>query len=212
MSNFLVALSALVLIACGSGQHFNALPANANVVVLGDSLTYGTGAAEGEDYVSLLRTSTGWKIKNAGIPGNTSADGLVRLDALLTAHQTDIEKIDLLIIELGGNDFLRHISEAETISNLNTILTKAKAHHIQTLLIAIPKFSPVGAAFGNLKDHPLYLKLAEQTNTPLIEDIFSDVLGKNNLKADPVHPNAEGYRVVATDFKSALVDLGFFNR
>jgi acyl-CoA hydrolase len=208
IKRLLVAATLLLLAACGSGQQFTALSANANVVVLGDSLTYGTGATSGEDYVSLLSNSTGWNIMNAGIPGNTSADGLDRLDALLAPHDDGSQKIDLLIVELGGNDFLRHIPEAETVHNLSAILAKSKARSINTVLIAIPKFSPIGAALGSLEDHPLYEKLAEQTNTPLVEDVFSDVLAKNSLKADPVHPNADGYRIVASGLKSALSDLG----
>lgn len=205
----LLAIIAVFIGACSSDHQFHTLSANANVVILGDSLTYGTGAADGEDYVSLLSTETGWKIMNAGVPGNTSADGLSRLDDLLAPHDDGSQKIDLLIVELGGNDFLKQVPEAETVRNLNTILTQTKARNIQTVLIAIPEFSPIGAAFGNLEDHPLYEKLAEETNTPLVESIFSDVLAKNSLKSDPIHPNAQGYRVVATELKAALSDFGF---
>jgi acyl-CoA hydrolase len=206
---FLLAIIVVLFAACDSGRQFTTLPANANVVVLGDSLTYGTGAGNGEDYVSLLSADTGWNIINAGVPGNTSADGLGRLDALLASHDDGIQKIDLLIVELGGNDFLKHVPETETVRNLNAILAQSKVRNIQTVLIAIPKFSPIGAAFGNLQDHPLYEKLADETETPLIEGVFSAVLAKNSLKADPIHPNANGYRIVAADLKSALSDFGF---
>jgi acyl-CoA hydrolase len=54
--------------------------------------------------------------------------------------------------------------------------------------------------------------LAEETDTPLIEDLFSDVLAKNSLKADPIHPNAAGYRLVATELQNALIDLGFLKK
>jgi len=208
IKGFLLGVGLLLLTACSGSQQFTALSANANVVALGDSLTYGTGAADGEDYVSLLSNSTGWSIINAGVPGNTSAEGLERLDALLASHDNGTQKIDLLIVELGGNDFLHHIPESETVRNLSAILTKSKARNINTVLIAIPKFSPIGAALGNLEDHPLYEKLAEQTKTPLVENVFSEVLGKNSLKADPVHPNAEGYRIVASGLKKSLSDLG----
>jgi len=181
-------------------------------VILGDSLTYGTGAGSGEDYASILASNTGWNIINAGVPGNTSFDGLSRLPQILAAHENGEQKIDLLIVELGGNDFLRHVPEHETVNNLKSILSQAKAKRIKTMLIAIPKFSPVGAAFGALSDHPLYEQLAEETDTPLIEDLFSDVLAKNSLKADPIHPNAEGYRLVASELQNALMDLGFLKK
>jgi len=198
--------------ACDRDYQHAPLPAASNVVILGDSLTYGTGAGNGEDYASLLAGNTGWNVINAGVPGNTSADGLARLSSLLEAHEAGEQKIDLLIVELGGNDFLKHVPEPETVGNLKSILNQAKARSIQTALIAIPKFSSVGAAFGNLSDHPLYGKLAEETGTPLIEDLFSDVLAKNSLKADPIHPNAAGYRLVASQLQRALMDLGFVKK
>lgn len=195
--------------SCGEKHKYVPLPPTPRVVVLGDSLTYGTGAGSGEDYASLLARDTGWNVVNAGVPGNTSSDGLARLPELLNEHQSGEQKIDFLIIELGGNDFLKRIPEEETARNLKAILTQAKANNIPAVMLAIPQFSPIGAAFGNLSDHPLYEKLAQETGTPLIEDLFSNVLAKNNLKADQIHPNAEGYRIVANSLRDALVDLGF---
>lgn len=195
--------------SCSEKHKYVPLPPTPRVVVLGDSLTYGTGAGSGEDYASLLARDTGWNVVNAGVPGNTSSDGLARLPELLNEHQSGEQKIDFLIIELGGNDFLKRIPEEETTRNLKAILTQAKANNIPAVMLAIPQFSPIGAAFGNLSDHPLYEKLAQETGTPLIEDLFSNVLAKNNLKADQIHPNAEGYRIVANSLRDALVDLGF---
>ena len=198
--------------ACDRDYKHTPLPTTSNVVILGDSLTYGTGAGSGEDYASILASNTGWNVINAGVPGNTSYEGLARLSHYLEAHASGEQKIDLLIVELGGNDFLKHVPESETINNLKSILDQAKAKSIQTALIAIPKFSPVGAAFGALSDHPLYEEIAEETDTPLIEELFSDVLAKNSLKADPIHPNAEGYRLVASELQNALIDLGFLKK
>ena len=198
--------------ACDRDYKHAPLPTTSNVVILGDSLTYGTGAGSGEDYASILASNTGWNVINEGVPGNTSYQGLARLSQILEAHESGEQKIDLLIVELGGNDFLKHVPEPETVNNLKSILNQAKAKRINTALIAIPEFSPVGAAFGALSDHPLYEKLADETDTPLIEDLFSDVLAKNSLKADPIHPNAEGYRLVASELQIALIDLGFLKK
>lgn len=201
---FLTALLTLLLTACGDEQRYTPLPKTATVAILGDSLSYGTGAAKGQDYPSLLAANTGWNIINAGMPGDTSADGLERLQDLLDSHE-----IDLLIVELGGNDFLRRMPEAETMNNLKSILTEIKANNIQPLLVAIPEFSPIGAAVGSLSDHRMYEQLAKETDTPLIEDIFSDVLAKNALKSDPIHPNAEGYRLIEENLRKALTKMGF---
>lgn len=198
----------LLLVACERDYRYAPLPTLSNVVILGDSLTYGTGAAEGEDYATLLANQTGWNVINAGVPGNTSSDGLARLQEFIDAHVSGEQKIDLLIVELGGNDFLKRLPQAELIENLKSILAQSKASGIQTALIAIPELSPVGAAFGTLSDHPLYKELAADTNTPLLEGVFTEVLSDNKLKADPIHPNAAGYQVVAESVLQALMDLG----
>lgn len=201
---FLVVCIAILLVACGGAQPNAPVSTNGTVVILGDSLSYGTGAAKGQDYPSLLAGNTGWQVVNAGVPGDTSADGLERLPELLSEH-----KIDLLIVELGGNDFLRRVSIDDTTKNIKTILAQSKARNIPTVLLAIPAFSPIGAAFGNLSDHPLYEKLSQETDTPLIEDVFSDVLSKPSLKADYIHPNAEGYQKVELALREALIEQGF---
>lgn len=201
---FLLACFSILIVACGTSKHYPAIAAHSTVLILGDSLTYGTGADKDQDYASMLARDTGWDVINAGVPGNTSVNGLERLPDLLSER-----KVDLLIIELGGNDFLQHVPEVETTKNLKAILAQSKAKSIPTVLLAIPAFSPIGAAFGNLTDHPLYEKLAKETDTPLITDIFSDVLSKNGLKSDQIHPNAEGYRVVEKGLREALVKFGF---
>jgi len=114
-----------------------------------------------------------------------------------------------LSLKLGGNDFLRRLPEIETIGNLKSILAQAKVKGIQSILLAIPEFSPMGAAFGHLSDHTLYKKLSEETGAPLVENVFSKVLGNNALKADQVHPNAEGYRAVETLLRKSLIEMGF---
>ncbi|MDP2248729.1 MAG: arylesterase, partial [Nitrosomonadales bacterium] len=86
----LLVLLSVLLAACGSEKQYNALPANATVLILGDSLSYGSGAAKGQDFPSLLAANTGWNIINAGVPGDTSAAGLERLPDLLDEHQIDL--------------------------------------------------------------------------------------------------------------------------
>ena len=197
----------LILAACGSDQpKYTAIPAGATVLILGDSLSYGTGANKGEDYPSLLIKSTGWNIINEGVPGDTTAGGLTRLPDLLEVYQPK-----LLIVELGGNDLLHQTSPIEITKNLNSILALAKAQGIQTVLVAIPEISALKAAVGSLSDHPLYEKLAKETNTALIADVFSDVLSDRTLKADQIHANAKGYAVVSEQFGEKLSELGLLN-
>jgi acyl-CoA hydrolase len=117
----------------------------------------------------------------------------------------------LLIVELGGNDLLHQTSPTEITQNLNSILGLAKAQGIQAILVAIPEISALKAALGSLSDHPLYEKLAKETNTPLIADVFSDVLSDRALKADQIHANAKGYAVVSEKFGEKLKELGLLN-
>ena len=147
-------------------------------MVLGDSLSYGTGAKDGEDYPTLSAQATGWKIINKGVPGDTTAGGLERLPDLLEEYQPK-----LLIIELGGNDFLHQVSKSQTQANLQAILTLAKAQNTPTVLVAIPEFNALRAAVGSLSDHALYEAIAKETKTPVIKDVFSEVLSDRNLKS-----------------------------
>ena len=205
MKKLIYLLFILILASCGSHKEKHiAIPQGATVLILGDSLSYGTGANAGEDYPSLLTKTTGWKIINEGVPGNTTAQGLERLPALLEKTQPK-----LLIVQLGGNDFLQQKPQTETIANLKAILALAKEKGVTSVMVAIPELSPLKAAFGNLSDHPLYEKLAQETATPLVTDVFSDVLSDATLKADQVHPNAQGYAIVAKNMAIKLQLLGF---
>jgi acyl-CoA thioesterase-1 len=207
MKKFIYLLFILILVSCGKNvEKYAAIPQGATVLILGDSLSYGTGANTGEDYPSLLTKTTGWDIINEGVPGDTTAGGLARLPDLLEVYQPK-----LLIVELGGNDLLRQTSPTEITQNLSSILGLAKAQGIQTILVAIPEISALKAAVGSLSDHPLYEKLAKETNTPLIADVFSDVLSDRTLKADQIHANAKGYAVVSAKFGEKLRDLGYLN-
>ncbi len=197
-------LFATLIAACSESVKYAAIPKGATVLILGDSLSYGTGAKAGEDYPTLLAKTTGWKIVNKGVPGDTSAGGLERLTDLLSEYQPQ-----LLIVELGGNDFLQQVPQSQTEANLKAMLSLAKAQNVKTILVAIPEFNALRAAVGNLADHPMYEAIAKETATPLIKDIFSDVLINRSLKADQIHPNAAGYAEVGNKMYAALIDLGF---
>ncbi|MEQ1602017.1 MAG: arylesterase [Methylophilaceae bacterium] len=196
----------LVLFACSAEKHA-AIPQGSNVLALGDSVTYGTGAEASESYPELLAAKTGWRVINAGVAGNTSADALTRLPELLEQHTPR-----LILVELGGNDFLRHVALQETIANLKAVLSLAKAHGIPVVLVAVPRPNLLGAAVGHLSDDPIYQTISRETGTPVVKNVLSDVLSQNTLKSDPIHPNAQGYRRMANELALALQELGFSER
>lgn len=201
----LILIMVLVLLACAEKHPPQpAIVQGATVLILGDSLSFGTGVKPEEAYPVLLEKTTGWHIVNAGVPGDTTSGGLQRLPALLETHQPK-----LLLIELGGNDLLRQVSAKLVAENLKSIIGHAKAQGVSVALVAIPEISPLMAAVGNLSDHPLYARVAEETQVPLVTDVFSDVLSQHDLKADQIHPNAQGYAAVASAMQTTLKALGF---
>ena len=195
---------AILLGACGRAPKHSPLPAGSVVLAIGDSVTFGTGAAPGEDYPTQLASLTGWAIHNHGIPGDTSSGVKARIDESLAET-----KPALVILEIGGNDFLRRQPEAATKENVRTILQRIKQAAIPVVLVSTPKFSPLGAAVGMLPDSPIYEELAKEENVPLVPSVFAKVLDDPGLKSDPIHPNAAGYRKLAEGIAAGLADFGF---
>ena len=159
---FLISSAILALAACGKRRNRSqALPEGSAVLALGDSLTYGYGAAPAAAYPVQLAMLTGWKVINGGVSGDTTADALARLPGLMRQHPK------LVIISIGGNDFLRKLPESTTRANIGKIIQTVQAANIPAVLVAIPHFT-VGALFGKLSDHPLYQEIAEQYRIPLL--------------------------------------------
>ena len=117
-----------------------------------------------------------------------------------------------LAVEIGGNDFLKRQPEAETKENVRAILKTIKQAGTPVVLVATPKFSPLGAAGGMLPDAPIYAELAREESVPLVPSIFAKVLADPDLKSDPIHPNTAGYLKLAEGVAAGLVDFGFLAR
>ena len=197
-------LTAAVLAACGKkAPKHSALPRGSAVLALGDSLTYGYGASPAESYPARLTELTGWAITNGGVSGDTSAQALARLPELLREHTPR-----LVIISIGGNDFLRRQPENETRTNIRAIIQACKAAGAETLLVGVPGVG-VGAALGYPGDHPLYADLAKAENVPYYANGWSQILGKDALKSDQIHPNAAGYAEFARGLAAYLKENGW---
>lgn len=177
---------------CGQDMQLPRLTQDATILAFGDSLTYGTGAEQQASYPTILAQITGRNVVNAGKPGQTSEQGWAR-------YTTSLEKTrpDLVILCMGGNDFLQKLPEAKTRANLSAMIEETQARHIPIILVAVPPPRIM------LSAHPMYRELAAQYNIPLEDDIIADVLSEKNLKADLAHPNAAGYRLIA----EAIADL-----
>lgn len=196
------ALLAAALTACSKTAPHAALPEGSTILALGDSLTAGYGADAAAAYPAVLAGFTGWQVINGGVSGNTSAQALARLPALMRRQP------QLVLVSIGGNDFLRKVPEADTRSNIRQIVQQIKAAGVPAVLVAVPYFT-TGALFGRLSEHPMYEELAAELNVPLLKGAWAEVLGDKKLKSDQIHANAQGYRVFAEKMWAFLKQQGF---
>jgi acyl-CoA hydrolase len=192
-----------VLAACGKRREFGTLSPGSRVLAFGDSVTYGTGANPGEDWPTLLGGLTGWQIINAGVPGDTAEAGRSRIGPLLDEHRPA-----LVIIEIGGNDFLRRRPESAVKQDLRALIDAARASGAQAVVVGVPILSFLAVVAGKPDDSAIYAELGKEAGVPVISDVFSDVLSQPELRADPIHPNADGYRKMAAGIHSALKQFG----
>ena len=182
----------LVLAGCTPPPELEPLAADAVVLAFGDSLTFGTGAGTGESYPEVLSGLIGRTVVNAGVPGEVSTDGLLRLPALL-----DREQPALLLLCHGGNDQLQRLDPARLADNLRAMIRLARDRGIAVVLIAVP------APGLTLAPLPLYAEIAAEFDLPVDRETVADILGDRALKSDYIHPNAAGYRRLAL----AVADL-----
>ena len=176
------------LIACSDDiPQISSLDNNAVILAFGDSLTYGTGVnSETESYPANLAKLTGLTVINKGIPGEISQHGLNRLSAILNETQPD-----LVILCHGGNDLIRKLGKAQLKSNLDKMITLIKKSGAQVILVGVPNFSLM------LNVPELYPTLAKQHNIPAELTILPKIERDPALKSDPIHPNAQGYKLFA---------------
>jgi acyl-CoA thioesterase-1 len=201
----LVAIGAATLLAaCGreAARHAT-VPSGATVLALGDSLTSGAGAAADTAYPARLAGLTGWNVVNAGVPANTSAQARERLPRLLAEHQPR-----LVLLSIGGNDFLQRVPEVETRTHIAAMLDEIRAAGAQSVLIAVARPTVAAALLGSLADHPLYEALADARGVPLFASGWAAVLSDTSLKADTIHANAAGYERFARELHAFLRRAG----
>ncbi|MFO6423564.1 arylesterase [Motilimonas sp. KMU-193] len=156
------------------------------ILAFGDSLTQGVGAPNEQSYPAQLTRQLGVPAINAGISGETSSQGLARIESLLQEHAPD-----LVIICYGGNDLLRKLPLSQLKQNLEKMILLSQAHGAKVLLVGVPK----PAIF--LDPVPIYGELAEQYHLSAELDILSDLLDDKAMKSDAVHLNATGYQAFA---------------
>ena len=168
------------------------------IVFLGDSLTAGYGVGKERAFPALIAqkiraANLPFDVVNAGVSGDTSADGLRRIDWLLQ------QKIDILVIELGANDGLRGLTANVLETNLQAIIDKAKAKYPQIrIVIAGMRMPPNFGADYEAKFQRVFADVAEKNHAVLIPFLLADVGGNRELnQRDSIHPTEAGQKVIA---------------
>ena len=182
------------------------------IVMLGDSLTAGFQLASGAALPAALQhvfddRSIPAKFVNAGVSGDTTADGLQRYDFSVKGQNAN-----LLVIALGANDFLNDLPADTARKNLAAILTKAKADNLPAALVGV-------AIPGDNQDEreaayaAIYPDLSKQFGVPYYPNMLAPIAGHPELlQQDGIHPTEKGVEAMAdglADFLTPLVkDLG----
>ena len=135
--------------------------------------------------------------------GDTSQQALARLPALMK------QSPKLVLLGIGGNDFLRRVAETETRRHIGSTIAVVQAAGVPLVLIAEPQLS-LGALVGSLSDHPLYADLAGEYRVPLFAGGWADILSDAGLRSDAIHANARGYALFAERLAAFLKKQGFW--
>lgn len=163
-----------------------------SIVALGDSLLAGYGLRPNEAYpprleAALRSAGINARVVNAGVSGDTTADGLARIDFTL-GNATP----DLVLISLGGNDMLRGLSPAQTRANLDGILTRLDARHVPVVLLGMMAAPNMGADYARAFD-AIYPDLAKKHHATLVPFFMAPINGKDGLQLpDHIHPTPTG--------------------
>ena len=177
-----------------------------HIVALGDSLTAGYGLAEQDGFVPRLQAALAAKgvaveLANAGVSGDTAADGLARLDWSVP------QGADAVIVELGANDMLRGLKPEVTRATLATILRRLTQRHIAVLLCGMRAAPNLGAEYDQAFDG-VYPDLAAEFGVILYPFFLDGVAADLRLtQPDGLHPNAAGVAVIVDRILPKVQDL-----
>jgi acyl-CoA thioesterase-1 len=176
------------------------------ILAFGDSLTAGFGVAPNQAFPVKLAAklkADGYDvvIDNGGVSGDTSADGLARLDWTMGDHP------DVVLLELGANDMLRGLDPKQAHANLDAILAKLAAAKVKVLLLGMMAPNNWGAEYQQSFD-AMYPALAKKYGVPLYPFFLDGVALDPKLnQGDGLHPNPAGVDVIVGRIAPAVEKL-----
>lgn len=176
------------------------------LVCFGDSLTAGFGADLGESYPDYLQKDLdargyNYRVVNQGISGNTTKDGLDRVDRVIALHPA------IVVVEFGGNDGLRGLRIEDTRSNLDAILARLKASGAKIALAGITLPPDYGPDYIQ-QFQATYTVMSRKYSVPLLPFLLQGVFGVDGMmQADRTHATARGNEIVARNVLALVVPL-----
>lgn len=176
------------------------------IVAFGDSLTAGYRTGAGESYPDYLQRDLNasgyqYRVLNEGISGNTSKDGVVRVQRIAAMHPA------IVIVAFGGNDGLRGIPITDTETNLATIISTLQNEHAEVILGGITLPPNYGSEYI-AKFNAMYEKQAHAHHVPLLPFMLKDAYGvPGDMQNDGTHATAKGNQQVARNFLPLLLPL-----
>ncbi|OIO32759.1 MAG: arylesterase [Candidatus Yonathbacteria bacterium CG_4_10_14_3_um_filter_47_65] len=167
----------------------------ANIIAFGDSLVRGVGASEGHNFVDLLSEKTGRSIANLGVAGDTTADGLARVNEL------DKYQLKVVLVLLGGNDHLKKVPIDETFDNLARLIENIQSRGAIVLLLGVR-----GGLFAD-RFADRYEALSKKYHTAYVPDILDGLFAHPEYMSDEIHPNEKGYAKIAERIYPVLENI-----
>ncbi len=172
----------------------------------GDSLTAGAGVDPDQAYPAYLqqlldREGYGYKVVNAGVSGNTTKDGLDRLDEIVQMHP------QVVVVEFGGNDGLRGLSTAQAQHNLDTMVRTLKAGGAKVAIAGITLPAQYGGPYVQ-SFNAMFPTVATRYHVPLLPFVLQDVYGvPGDIQEDGIHATAKGNQQVAINIEHLVAPL-----
>lgn len=162
------------------------------VVAFGDSLTAGYGAGKDNSYPAVLGRMINRPVVNLGLSGDTAAKAPARLPQVLQANPY------MVLIEFGGNDYMRSVPFEQTEQAIRQIVDEVQSAGAIAVLV------DTGGYPGMSRYTKLYKQIAKEKQALFVPGILDGIFGKSKYKADPIHPNAAGYEIVAQKVHKAI--------